>query len=183
MKHKHNFNFLVVHDFDEPLFTKRTCLRRAFWLIVYAFFGWSEWVRNRMPKWLMYEKYSQARALALLDEMLGVDAVFAFRRQIDRAFPTLRGEIKKMGIKVVDHWHLKEPRRGHNEWKARGAWEGELADPTKHYMNYDRHYVMNEKVTPDKGTIVSWHVDHMSYNLYYYLEFLESLMKGDANRL
>ena len=171
---------LVVHDFDYPLYTRRTCLRRAFWLIIYAFFGWSRRIRDKIPKWLMYEKYSQAKALALLDKMLGVNAVFAFRKEVEEVFPTLREEIEKMGFRVVDHWHLKERRKGYNEWKSRGAWS-EIVDYTKTYMNYDRHYVLSEeKVIPDEGTNVIWHVDHMSYNLFYYLEFL-NLIKEEKD--
>jgi hypothetical protein len=129
-----------------------------------------------MPKWLLYEKYSQAKALALLDKMLGVNAVFAFKKEINETFPTLKDEIEKLGFQVVNYWHLKEPRKGYNEWKARGAWD-KIVDHTKTYLNYDRHYVMfGEKVMPDEGTNVIWHVDHMPYNLFYYLEFL-NLMK------
>ncbi|MEM3730883.1 MAG: hypothetical protein QW667_01685 [Candidatus Bathyarchaeia archaeon] len=71
-----------------------------------------------MPKWLLYEKYSQAKAIALLDKMLGVNAVFAFREEVNKTFPTLKNEIEKLGFQVVNHWHLKEPRKGYNEWKA-----------------------------------------------------------------
>jgi hypothetical protein len=175
-------NVLVVHDFDDPLYTRRTCLRRAFWLVVYALFGWSQRVRNKMPKWLLYEKYSQAKALALLDKMLGVNAVFAFRKEINETFPTLKDEIEKLGFQVVNHWHLKEPRKGYNEWKARGAWD-KIVDHTKTYLNYDRHYVMfGEKVMPDEGTNVIWHVDHMPYNLFYYLEFLNLMKEKDKQK-
>ena len=127
-----------------------------------------------MPKWLMYEKYSQAKALALLDKKLGVNAVFAFTEKVNRAFPTLKNEIEKQGFEVVDHWHLEAPRKGYNEWQARGAWSGKLTDSSRHYMNYDRHYILGEKVVPDDGTFVCWHVDHLSFNMYFYLEFLES---------
>jgi hypothetical protein len=173
---------LVVHDFDDPLYTRRTCLRRAFWLVVYALFGCSQCVRNKLPKWLLYEKYSQAKALALLDKMLGVNAVFAFRKEINETFPTLKDEIEKLGFQVVNHWHLKEPRKGYNEWKARGAWD-KIVDHTKTYLNYDRHYVMfGEKVMPDEGTNVIWHVDHMPYNLFYYLEFLNLMKEKDKQK-
>jgi len=173
---------LIVHDFDDPLYTRRTCFRRAFWLIVYALFGWSQRIRNKIPRWLMYEKYSLAKALALLDKMLGVDAVFAFREEVNKTFPTLKEEIERLGFQVVNHWHLKEPRKGFNEWRARGAWD-RIVDYARTYMNYDRHYVMlNEKVMPEKGTNVVWHVDHMPYNLYYYLEFL-TLIKEKPSKI
>jgi len=134
-------------------------------------------VRNKIPRWLLYEKYSQAKALALLDKMLSVNAVFAFTEKVNKTFPTLKEDIEKLGFQVVNHWHLKEPRKGFNEWKARGAWD-RIVDPAKTYMNYDRHYVMlNEKVIPKDGTSVCWHIDHMSYNIFFYLEFL-SLITG-----
>jgi len=163
---------LVVHDFDDPLYTRRTCLRRAFWLTVYALFGRLHYVRRRMPRWLLYEKYSLAKALALLDKKLGVNAVIAIRKEVSEVFPNLKEEIEKLGIDVVDHWHLEQPRKGF-KWEARGAWD-KIVDYRKTYMNYDRHYVMSdEKVVPEEGTAVIWHVDHMPYNLFYYLEFLD----------
>ena len=162
---------MIVHDFDEPLFTRKTCLRRALWLIFYALLGWFRWARTKIPEWLMYEKYSQALALAQLDKMLGVPAVFAFNWKIDKAFPTLRAEIEKVGFDVVNHWHCSNPSGGANKWKARGDWV--KVDKSKTYLNFDRHYVMGkEKIRPRNGTNVIWHVDHMSYNLRYYLEFL-----------
>jgi len=46
-------------------------------------------------------------------------------------------------------------------------------DPKRLYMNYDRHYVLEgDEVEPEASSQVIWHVDHLSYNLYFYLEFL-----------
>lgn len=133
-----------------------------------------------MPTWLAQEKCSQAKALALIDKLLQVDAVFAFRSDIDMCFPTLRSEIERLGFKVLNHWHLPKQRNGINEWKARGAWEG--IDPARTYMNYDRHFVFgNRRVVPEEGSNVIWHVDHMNYNLYYYLIFLLSYCRGKEN--
>jgi len=163
---------LMVHDFDEPLFTRKTCLRRAFWLITYSLLGWSCWIRALMPRWLMYEKYSQAKALAMMDKMLGVDAVFALTDKVKDAFPTLQEDLEEIGFEVVYHWHLDERRRGINEWTSRGAWD-RVVDPKRLYMNYDRHYVLEgDEVKPEADSQVIWHVDHLSYNLYFYLEFL-----------
>jgi len=40
-------------------------------------------------------------------------------------------------------------------------------------MNYDRHYVVGgEEAEPEADSQVIRHVDHLSYNLYFYLEFL-----------
>lgn len=170
-------DILVVHDFDDPLYTRRTCLRRAFWLIVYALFGRFRCVRRRIPRWLICEKYSLAKALALLDKKLGVNAVFAFRKEVNEVFPSLKEEIERLGFDVVNHWHLRRPREGVNRWKARGAWD-RIVDYRRIYMNYDRHYVMlNEKVVPEDGTSVVWHVDHTPHNLFYYLEFLDMLAR------
>lgn len=165
---------LIMHDFDNPLFTRRTCFRRAFWLVMYALFGWSLGVRSKMPKWFMYEKYSQALAVAIIDKMLNINAVFAFRKCIDDAFPTLREEIERLGFRVINHWHGKTLREGCNQWKARGEWADIGVGNT--YLNYDRHYVLGERVIPEKNTNVIWHIDHMSYNLRFYLEFIHEML-------
>ncbi|MEM3730882.1 MAG: hypothetical protein QW667_01680 [Candidatus Bathyarchaeia archaeon] len=66
--------------------------------------------------------------------------------------------------------------------ESAGAWD-KIVDCTKTYLNYDRHYVMlGEKVIPDEGTNVIWHVDHMPYNLFYYLEFLNSMKEKDKQK-
>lgn len=166
---------LIVHDFDHPLFTRKTCLKRAFWLVMYVLFGWSTWIRSRIPKWLLYEKYSQAKAIALLDKTLKVDSVFGIRREVREVFPKLQSEIEEIGGKVTEHYHLQKQRKG-AMWKSRGAWK-KYVDYKKHYMTYDRHFVLeNEKVIPKEGTSVAWHIDHMSYNLYYYIQFLVDVL-------
>jgi len=38
---------VVLHDFDYPLHTRKTCIKRAFYLFLYALFGNS--VRDKLP--------------------------------------------------------------------------------------------------------------------------------------
>ena len=158
---------LVVHDWDFPLYKRKTCLRRGFWLILYALFGWSKWFRRRMPRWLLFEKYNQALALAMLDRILGVNAIFGITREVEECFPDIRGRLKDMGFEVRQHYHVKQKTLG------RGRWVPPL-DVKPENMIYDRLYALRGKrELPKKGEAVVWHVDHLNYNLLYYLEFVK----------
>jgi len=120
----------------------------------------------------MNEKYEQAKAIAVIDTMLGVDSVFGIRKEVSEMFPTLESELKQIGVDVVKHWHRENPRKGINEWMSRGEWERRV-EPSRTYMTYDRHYVLSKEVVePEADAFVNWHIDHMSYNLYSYLGFL-----------
>lgn len=165
---------LIVHDWDFPLYMRLTCLKRAFWLLLYALLG--KRALKLMPRWLALEKYSQALALARLARLLGINPVFAIRDVVSEQFPDVGEKLRSVGMRVIRHWHIKRPRRG-LKFTSRGAWE-KLVDIDKHYMNYDRHYVLGGyRELPEPGTSVCWHVDHMSYNFNFYLEFLERMKK------
>ena len=156
----------IVHDWDFPLYRRKTCIKRAFWLAFYALFGWSRWARKRIPKWLLYEKYSQAIALAELDKLLGVSSVFGITEDVKEVFPDIEDRLRSMGFEVRYHYHVKQKGVGRGRWKP-------PLDVKPLNMIYDRRYVLKGvRRLPRKGELVVWHVDHMSYNLPFYLEFL-----------
>lgn len=162
---------VIVHDWDFPLYQRKTCIRRAFWLVFYAIFGRFRWARRIVPRWLMYEKYSQALALAELDRLLGVRPIFGITKEVEDFFPDIVGKIRKMGFDVRLHYHVRQREVG------RGRWHPPLnVKPLN--MVYDRRYVMGgERELPQRGEPVVWHVDHMSYNLYYFIFLLEFIRR------
>ena len=165
-------HILVIHDWDFPLYQRKTCLRRAFWLILYAFLGWSRWFRSKMPRWLLYEKYSQALALAKLDRLFGVDAIFGITEEVRETFPDIWKRLEDMGFEVRHHYHVKQKTLG------RGRWTPPLEVKPKN-MIYDRLYALKgQRDLPERGDAVVWHIDHLNYNLPYYLEFLERCKKA-----
>ena len=157
---------LVVHDWDFPLYRRKTCLRRGFWLILYAFFGRFRWFRERMPRWLLYEKYNQALALALLDKLFGIKAIFGITKEVESVFPDVKKRLEELGFEVRHHYHVKQRGLG------KGRWTPPL-DVKPENMIYDRLYALHgRRELPRKGEAVVWHVDHLNYNLLYYLEFV-----------
>jgi hypothetical protein len=172
----------VLHDFDLPLYTRRTSLKRSAWLFLHAIFG--DRVARYMPIWLRNEKYNLALALAMIDKSCGVRCVFALTDEVDKVFPTIRNLLVDMGFSVVPHWHVKQRVVGYSNVAFRGRWRESDVDYRRVYGNYDREYVKGNTKLPDTDTYAVWHVDHMPFNLPYYLDFLERLKNCDnAERL
>jgi len=157
---------IVIHDWDFPLYQRKTCLKRALWLFLYAIFGNFSWFRKRMPKWLLYEKYNQALALAELDKMLNIRAIFGLTDKVKFCFPDIEEKLENLGFEVRYHYHVKQKAVG------RGRWDPPLnVKPLN--MVYDRRYALKgERELPSENELVVWHVDHMQYNLPFYLEFI-----------
>lgn len=63
---------------------------------MFSFFGRFKWFRRMMPKWLLYEKYSQALAVAMIDKMLGVNAIFALTSDVEEFFPSVKEKPKML---------------------------------------------------------------------------------------
>jgi len=166
-------NIIVVHDFDLPLYTRRTSLKRSIWLFLHSVFG--DRMIKYMPVWLRNEKYNLATALSFVDRHFDAQSIFAITERTEKAFPSLRQTLLESGSSVAPHWHVKEKRKGYSNVYARGAWRDSDVDYRRTYMNYDREYMKGTTVLPDPDTFVIWHVDHMPLNLSAYLEFLERM--------
>jgi len=157
---------LIVHDWDFPLYKRRTCLKRAFWLIVYALFGRSKRVREKMPKWMLEEKHGYALALIKIDRYFGVNSIFGLTKEVKEHFPLVESEISTLGFEVRDHYHVRQREVGRGRWRPPIEMSGEN-------MVYDRLYsLQGKRELPREGESVVWHVDH-PFNLQYYIEFLE----------
>nr|MDO8134654.1 hypothetical protein [Candidatus Njordarchaeum guaymaensis] len=156
----------IVHDFDFPISKRSTCLKRAFWLIISGLLGNRKWLIKRMPVWFAREKYAFALALAKIDKLHGVNAVFGLTEEVRQVFPELQQLLKGMGFEVRHHYHIAKKTLG------KGAWDPPLEMKPEN-MIYDRLYSLaNREQMPKSGEAVVWHVDH-PYNLSKYLEFLE----------
>lgn len=156
----------IVHDFDFPIFKRWTCLKRAFWLIILGILGNRKGLIKRMPVWFAREKYAFALALAKIDRLYKVKAIFGLTREVQEVFPELSQRLKDEGFEVRHHYHVAKKKLG------KGAWEPPLQMKPEN-MIYDRLYSLeNRDVMPDRDEAVVWHIDH-PYNLHRYLEFLE----------
>ncbi|MEM3004760.1 MAG: hypothetical protein QXK96_05635 [Candidatus Bathyarchaeia archaeon] len=157
---------MVVHDLDFPVYSRRTCLRRIFWLAYYLLFSWSRRLRKKIPAWFLLEKYYYALALAKIDEILKVKALFGLTEEVQEYFPELRTRLEGMGFEVRDHYHVEGP----SEF-GKGRWNPPLPLLPRGYATYDRRYTLQgEREIPPEGSIVAWHIDH-PMNLYDYLDF------------
>jgi len=161
----------VVHDLDFPVYKRSTCLKRAFWLVALGVFGNREWLIKHMPIWLAHEKYAFALALAEVDKLYGVKAVFGLTKEVQKVFPDLRKQLEEKGFETRDHSHIKKKTFG------RGVWFPPLQVKPEN-MIYDRLYTLRGHTTlPARDDVVAWHVDH-PFNLDRYLEFLERAKQG-----
>lgn len=157
----------VAHDLDFPIHSRRTCLRRIFWLTYYILFGWSRRLQSKIPEWFLLEKYYYALALARIDEILKAKAFFGLTKEAQEFFPDLRQKLESMGFEVRDHYHIKGP----SEF-GKGRWDPPLPPLPSNYATYDRRYTfLRERDLPPEGSVVAWHIDH-PLNLHDYLDFV-----------
>ncbi len=162
----------VVHDLDFPIYSRKTCLRRIYWLVYYLLLGWSVRFRRRIPDWFLLEKYYYALALAKIDELLEAKAFFGLTKEVQELFPDLKRRLEEMGFEVRNHYHVKGPPE-----YGKGRWDPPLPPVPKKYATYDRRYTfLGDRELPPHGAIVAWHVDH-PLNLYDYLDFVVSCKK------
>ncbi|TRO57556.1 hypothetical protein E2P64_04870 [Candidatus Bathyarchaeota archaeon] len=162
----------VVHDLDFPIYSRKTSLRRIFWLTYYILFGWSQKLRKRLPRWFVLEKYYYALALAEIDRLLEAKAFFGLTKEVQEYFPELWNRLEKMGFEVRDHFHIKGPPE-----YGKGRWDPPLPPVKRSYATYDRRYTfLGKKDLPPNGTTVAWHVDH-PLNLYDYIDFVKRCKK------
>jgi hypothetical protein len=139
---------MVLHDFDNPYPSGRQALRRALTLITYA-------ISKKVPllRPLVKEVYRECLEhcldLARTDKLLGIDAHFGIKDDVDKTFPELRGELSELGFHVHRHVHYS---KGHVSW-----------DPPLDIEDRARHFDQEFARTGVIPEEIKWVVFHADY--------------------
>jgi len=114
------------------------------------------------------ECYEYCLTLARLDKLAGVKGIFGLRKDVEREFPELRGQLQEMGFVVHRHTHLS---------KTEVTWDPPL-DVGSEYWFFDRDYAKGALEISENTEWAVFHADY-PYLVSDYLRFLqESKSRG-----
>lgn len=162
----------IIHDWDFAINRPQTSIKTAFWLLAEVLFGRFKWFQAKIPAYVRNIKYSHALALAEIDKLFGVQAIWGITDQVGKRYPNFMEYLERNDLPIHFHFHNPKSTQG------KGVWLPSL-QVTKENMIFDRRYcTKGDKTLPANGSNIVWHVDHPN-NLSQYLLLLKRLKENN----